>query len=114
MSDAPLTARGCRCDRPVLDGESCLRCGRMLVALPESEGLPSRRPQPNWSQAGVIRALQAFAFFRGRPPEQADWNSKMAEDWPALATVVGLFGSVDAAVRAAGLEQEEARYRHAR
>jgi hypothetical protein len=114
MSDAPLTARGCRCDRPVLDGEGCLRCGRMLVAVPEPEGLPSRPPKPDWSQAGVIRALQAFAFFRGRPPEQADWNGKMAEDWPALATVVGLFGSVDAAVRAAGLEQDEVRYRHAR
>jgi hypothetical protein len=113
MSDGPLTARGCRCDRPVLDGESCLRCGRTLAALPEPERAPRRPRKVDWSQAGVIRALQAFAFFRGRPPERADWSGRMADDWPALATVVGLFGSIEAAVRAAGLEEEEVRYRHA-
>jgi hypothetical protein len=29
----------------------------------------------------------------------------MGNDWPPLDTVEGLFGSVDAAVRAAGLER---------
>jgi hypothetical protein len=103
MTDGPLTARGCRCERPVLDGESCLRCGRVLVALPEPGAAPPQRQTHSWTRAGVIRALRAFAFFRGRAPEQIDWSGKMADDWPTLETVLGLFGSVDEALEAAGL-----------
>jgi hypothetical protein len=56
----------------------------------------------------VIRALKAFAFFRGRPPVLADWSGRMGDDWPGLETVRGLFGSVEAAVRVAGIEERAA------
>ena len=101
MNETTRAARPCRCERPVLDGESCLRCGRSLITLPEP-AVVRRHPRPQeWTRAGVIRALRAFAFFRGRAPARADWNGRMAEDWPALETVNGLFGSVEAAVQLA-------------
>jgi hypothetical protein len=50
----------------------------------------------------VARAFQAFAFFRGRAPVEADWSRRM-NDWPPLEAVLGLFGSVEAAAEAAGL-----------
>ena len=105
MNEAPLSARRCRCQRAVLDGESCLLCGRSLLLLPEPAA--ARRTAANthkWTQAGVIRALNAFAFFRGRPPVAADWSGRMGDDWPGLETVQGLFGSVEAAIRVAGIE----------
>lgn len=51
----------------------------------------------------MVRAMKAFAFFRGRPPVSQDWHKRMPDDWPALETVVELFGSLDAATRAAGV-----------
>jgi len=65
---------------------------------------PTAAKTYDWTQAGVIRALKAFAFFRGRPPVPADWSGRMGDDWPRLETVQGLFGSVEAAVRVAGVE----------
>jgi hypothetical protein len=53
-----------------------------------------------WSRSGVVRALSAFAFFRGRVPVHADWNQRM-DGWPSLETVELLFGSLEAATRAA-------------
>jgi hypothetical protein len=106
MNHAPLAARRCRCERPVLDGESCLLCGRPLIWLPEPDAV--RRPVAkiqDWTEAGVIRALRAFAFFRGRAPVAADWSGRMGDDWPRLETVLGLFGSVEAAIRVAGIER---------
>jgi hypothetical protein len=47
--------------------------------------------------------MRAFAFFRGRAPLREDWHKRMPDDWPALETVEGLFGSLDAATRAAGV-----------
>jgi hypothetical protein len=105
MKEAPLSARRCRCRRPVLDGESCLLCGRPLIVLPEPAAVRRTATKAHdWTQAGVIRALKAFAFFRGRPPVLADWSGRMGDDWPGLETVQGLFGSVEAAVRVAGVE----------
>ena len=104
MNEA-LSARRCRCQRPVLDGESCLLCGRQLVLLPEPAVPQAPAPKTYaWTKAGVIRALKAFAFFRGRPPVAADWSGRMGDDWPGLETVQALFGSVEAAVRVAGVE----------
>ena len=104
MNEA-LSARRCRCQRPVLDGESCLLCGRPLILLPEPVVVRRTAAETqDWTQAGVIRALKAFAFFRGRPPVAADWSGRMGDDWPGLETVQGLFGSVDAALRVAGIE----------
>ena len=110
MNHAPRPARRCRCHRPVLDGESCLFCGRPLILQPEPEvePRPAAKP-PDWTQPGVIRALRAFAFFRGRAPVREDWNGRMGDDWPRLETVLRLFGSVDAAVRVAGVEAPPAR-----
>ena len=105
MNQAPLSARRCRCQRPVLDGESCLLCGRPLILLPEpAVARRTAAKAHDWTQAGVIRALKAFAFFRGRPPVPDDWSGRMGDDWPGLETVQGLFGSVEAAVRVAGVE----------
>jgi hypothetical protein len=109
MTDGPLTARGCRCERPVLDGENCLRCGRVLAPVVAPALPPPRSRPPDWTRAGVIRALRAFAFFRGRAPERVDWSGKMASDWPAFETVVSLFGSIEAAVGAAGLSTRRPR-----
>jgi hypothetical protein len=109
MNEAPRSARRCRCERPVLDGESCLRCGRLIISLPEPViGRPAKKTH-DWTQPGVIRALRAFAFFRGRAPVSADWNGRMGDDWPRLETVLGLFGSVEAAIRRAGLEPRPVR-----
>jgi hypothetical protein len=110
MKEAPQTARLCRCERPVLDGEGCLLCGRPLISLPEPS--VARRPEAkalDWTRAGVIRALRAFAFFRGRAPVAADWSGRMGDDWPRLEMVLALFGSVDAAVEIAGIESRPAR-----
>jgi hypothetical protein len=110
MSAQPPIARPCRCPRPLLDGETCLRCGREPVVLPDPA---SRRPNPapkvTWTRTRVVRAIRAFAFFRGRAPVVTDWRPRMGDDWPPLETVEGLFGSVEGAVRAAGVERPESR-----
>ena len=109
MNKALMSARRCRCQRSVLDGESCLLCGRQLIMLPEPAVVrPAAGETHDWTQAGVIRALKAFAFFRGRPPVLADWSGRMGDDWPGLETVKGMFGSVEAAVRVAGVEERAA------
>jgi hypothetical protein len=60
-----------------------------------------------WSRAHVARAFQAFAFFRGRAPVVADWRPRM-DDWPPLDAVETLFGTLEAALQAAGLERSPA------
>ena len=76
-----------------------------LVPEPMQSLSPARR-QVRWTRPGVARAISAFAFFRGRPPVHADWNKRMA-NWPSLETVEALFGSLEAATRAATTEKEE-------
>jgi hypothetical protein len=95
----------CECDRPLLSDETCLRCGRTLILIREPAIRPVR-PETAWNPARVARALQAFAFFRGRAPMEADWTQRM-DDWPPLDTVVRMFGSVEAASRAAGLQRSQ-------
>jgi hypothetical protein len=63
------------------------------------------RQKVTWTRPAVMRAIRAFAFFRGRAPVPGDWNQRMA-DWPPRATVEALFGSVEAAARAAGVKQD--------
>jgi hypothetical protein len=103
-------ARLCRCPRPLLDDDTCLRCGR-APQLSQQPGLasPRRAPKITWTRTRVVRAIRAFAFFRGRAPVLTDWKSRMGDDWPPLATVKGLFGSVEVAVRAAGVERPDTR-----
>jgi hypothetical protein len=105
MNEPALVPRLCRCERTLLDGDTCLRCGRSVSPLAWGE---PRAPRPRrkhlWTQAGVVRALRAFAFFRGRAPVRSDWGGKKGEDWPSLSTVEALFGSLPEALRAAGLD----------
>jgi hypothetical protein len=106
MSTEPVQARLCQCEHPLLDSETCLRCGRSPSVIPEAALSPRRlRQKVAWTRPAVMRAIRAFAFFRGRAPVPADWNQRMA-DWPPRATVEALFGSVEAAARAAGVEPE--------
>jgi hypothetical protein len=70
------------------------------------QSLPPARRKVTWTRPGVERAIRAFAFFRGRPPIAADWNQRMA-NWPSLETVEALFGSLEAANRAATPTKEE-------
>jgi hypothetical protein len=102
----PLRARVCSCDRPLLTDDTCLRCGRALSLLPEPSAQPPKH-EVNWSRAHVARAFQAFAFFRGRAPVVTDWRPRM-DDWPPLDAVETLFGTLEAALRAAGLERRAA------
>lgn len=106
MSTEPVRARRarlCACERPLLDRETCLRCGRSPAIVPEATSPPLRvRQKVTWTRPAVMRAIRAFAFFRGRAPVPSDWNQRMA-DWPPRATVEALFGSVEAAARAAGV-----------
>lgn len=66
---------------------------------------PQPRAPVTWTHRRVVRALRAFAFFRGRAPVPDDWTRRMGDNWPRLETVERLFGSLDAAVRAAGVSQ---------
>jgi hypothetical protein len=102
MGADPEQARVCRCERPLLDAETCLRCGRPPNLLPVLSHPPARR-RATWTRPGVVRAISTFAFFHGRAPVPADWNKQMA-DWPTLETVEALFGSLEEAARAAGIE----------
>jgi hypothetical protein len=87
------------------DGHSCVRCGRSLQGAARLERPYGRgRAQDSWTRAGVIRALHAFAFFRDETPTPEDWEERgLTQDRPSLVTVERLFGSFDAAVRAARL-----------
>jgi hypothetical protein len=107
MNAQPASARLCGCEHPLLDTETCLRCGRprMIVAEP-LQSLPPARRKVTWTRPGVARAIRAFAFFRGRPPVAADWNQRMA-NWPSFETVETLFGSLEAAISAATPVKEE-------
>lgn len=77
--------------------------------LPAAAPVPARvRQKVTWTRPAVMRAIRAFAFFRGRAPVPTDWNQRMS-DWPPRATVEALFGSVEAAARAAGVAADRPR-----
>jgi hypothetical protein len=99
-----LLARLCDCSQPIWDGESCVRCGRILWGAPERTVGPWTTTRTGgWTRAGVVRALKAFAFFRDRPPNVEDWEWGLGAEWPDLRTVERLFGSFPDALNAAGL-----------
>lgn len=104
MSAQPAPARQCRCQHPLLDGDTCLRCGRSTSVRPDEPLFGSLRSRTRWTRRGVVRTFRAFAFFRGRAPVRADWRPGMGTDWPALETVEELFGSLEAATLAAGFD----------
>jgi hypothetical protein len=71
--------------------------------MPVVADTPPSEPM-TWTRAKVTRAIEAFAFFRGRAPVASDWSRRM-DGWPPLETVQAMFGTVDAAAAAAGLER---------
>jgi hypothetical protein len=100
------TAQPCRCEYPLRDRDTCLYCGRSVPVAPESRNSNDRTTPGNpWTRAGVLRALRAFAFFRGRPPIADDWSHRMAPDWPPLTVVERLFGSLPDALGAADIDR---------
>jgi hypothetical protein len=104
---APVPAPACNCARPLLNDGTCLRCGRPPAAPPtplEPAGGVFEHAPTNWTRARILRAFEAFAFFRGRAPVVADWSRRM-ENWPPLEAVEAMFGSVAAACVAAGLKR---------
>jgi hypothetical protein len=105
ISAQPMPAVPCRCEHPLVDGDSCLRCGHSPMLLPDPPAQLRARQEVAWTRTGVVRAIKAFAFFRGRAPVLTDWSERKGRDWPALETVEGLFGSLDAAIRAADVER---------
>jgi hypothetical protein len=82
MNAEPSLARPRGCSRPLWDGESCIRCGRIIYGAAAQE-------RPPWTT------------LRGRTPVPADLESGLGPDWPTLATLVRLFGSLPAALDAA-------------
>lgn len=72
-----------------------------------------------WAPAEILACIQRFNEIHGRPPRVADWNPTAARrrrgpaaaktdpsgDWPHANTVRRIFGSWNAAVRAAGLPE---------
>jgi hypothetical protein len=56
-----------------------------------------------WTRERVLVALRRDAARRGRSPVRGDW-SKAARSRPSASTVAALFGSWNAALRAAGLD----------
>jgi len=104
---ASPAAQRCSCDHPLRDRETCLYCGRSVPSAPERARAQARTAEDPWTHAGVVRALKAFAFFRGRAPGRDDWSQRMPADWPSLSLVEQLFGSLPAALTAAGLAHRE-------
>jgi hypothetical protein len=104
---APVPAPACNCARPLLNDGTCLRCGRPPATEGRGEGAGGvfDRTPTSWTPARILRAFEAFAFFRGRPPVAVDWSRRM-DNWPPLEAVEAMFGSVAAACAAAGLEKE--------
>src|SRR3954462_13796065 len=100
---APARPQACRCPRPLISDDTCFRCGRVPALMPEAADTPPGEPV-TWTRAKVTRAIEAFAFFRGRAPVASDWSRRM-ECWPPLEIVQAMFGTVDAAAAAAGLKR---------
>jgi hypothetical protein len=63
---------------------------------------PGPRPGFRWSRTTVLYALDLWHRRHLQTPTAKEWN-RAGDDHPSLATVRRLFGSWNAAVRAAGL-----------
>ena len=77
------------------------------VSAPPSSAPPSPggrghgRP-PRWPRGAVIQAIQAFTRREGHVPSRQAWRVASRHHLPGYATVLALFGSLDAAYEAAG------------
>ena len=64
---------------------------------------PAIGRQRVWTRGRVVQAMQRWYGERGRPPTRSDWQQ--ASDWhPAASTVYRVFGSWNAALKAARLK----------
>jgi hypothetical protein len=95
------------------------RFGTFAAAL-EQAGTGTRpvRNRPLREPDEILRAIRAWTRLYGEPPTQADWDPARARtrnqlwrverfragDWPSLVTTRSHFGSLSAAIEAAGLE----------
>ena len=103
----------------------CKDCGGRTVG---DGGLPPERCAPcsieyqrssaKWTKETIIAAIHEWVRLAGRAPAATDWNTgvavtgdraalRRAGDWPATNTVVGKFGTWNAAIVAAGLEPRQ-------
>jgi hypothetical protein len=103
MTAASASVRLCRCPGAVVDDETCVLCGRYVAAPQHSDAVPAPAPPTQWTRAGVVRAIRAFAFFHDRPPSEPEWSAASGSDWPSARAVRRLFGSFDAGLAAAGV-----------
>lgn len=62
-----------------------------------------------WTRGGIVNAIRAFAAHEGRQPSALEWQRSRPSTYPATATVLNVFGSWNAAIRAAGFEPQAAR-----
>jgi hypothetical protein len=95
----PALGTRCRCEHPLVDADTCIRCGRFPTVAPRP-AVPVAGQRSAWTRAGAIRVVRAFTFFRGRPPAPSDWAVPMGPDWPPLEVVQELFGSLETLLRA--------------
>jgi hypothetical protein len=101
-SSPPL--RLCRCATAVVDGDTCILCGRYIAAPDRSDRPPSAPPKPQWTRAGIVRAIRTFVFFHDRPPSESEWRAQSGATWPSAHAVRRLFGTFDDGLIAAGVD----------
>jgi hypothetical protein len=80
------------------------RAYRRAGLKPENAGTPRKR---QWDDLDVIRALTDWTSAHGQPPTWADWLNG-TPDHPCATTVRAHFGSMQAALAAAGLQEARA------
>lgn len=95
---APGDPRGRRpCSLTVLN-----RFGSWAAGLRAAGYEPGRPARSEWTAAGIVDALRAWAVEHGRTPAQLDWHLA-APGRPTTKVVIARMGSWSAAIAAAGL-----------
>lgn len=108
-----------RCRKRTLYGGSCVDCG---AATDGSNGRAKAPERCNpcqaihrtlWTRETIGAAIRQWHFEHGAFPAATDWNATLARrfgrpdrpvDFPSVETVQRVFGSWNAAIRAAGFE----------
>jgi hypothetical protein len=106
----------------------CARCGAVLSggngrgpSAPRHCAVCAPDANRTWTRDGVIAKIRTWVDLYGRPPSAPEWDptpSRIADgsiteaareryhsgEWPSSNTVIGLFGTWNAAIEAAGFE----------
>jgi hypothetical protein len=101
---------------------TCAGCGRPTSGSGGQKRAPERcracagEQRRRWSERRVLEAICGWAELTGSPPTLADWSPAHARaghasvryrsergHWPSASTVAARFGSLQAAIEAAGL-----------